>query len=105
MYETLFEEDPSVRALFDRSKFDKGSAASEGDDKKAKQPFLLAKAVHAYAANIDNLEALVPAVKRITEKHVSVKVLPEHYDLVGKVSRPFSSFSLPLPPPKPLAPG
>lgn len=48
----------------------------------AYQPMSLATAVHAYAANIDNLGVLGSAVERIAQKHVSLYVLPEQYDVV-----------------------
>lgn len=51
--------------------------------KYALQPQALAQAVHAYAANIDNLAVLGSAVERIAEKHVSTLVKPHHYDIVG----------------------
>jgi nitric oxide dioxygenase len=48
----------------------------------AYQPMSLATAVHAYAANIDNLGVLGEAVERIAQKHVALYVLPEQYDVV-----------------------
>ncbi|KAL0484446.1 hmp, partial [Acrasis kona] len=48
------------------------------------QPEALAKAVHAYASNIDNLGALKGAVERISNKHASLNILPSQYDIVGK---------------------
>ena len=44
----------------------------------------LAASVLAYAENIDRLEALSGMVERITAKHVSLEILPEHYPIVGK---------------------
>jgi nitric oxide dioxygenase len=40
--------------------------------------------VHAYAANIDRLEELGPAVERIAQKHVALNIAPEHYPAVGQ---------------------
>ena len=43
----------------------------------------LAGALYAYAANIDDLGALSPALELICHKHVSLYIRPEHYDIVG----------------------
>ncbi|OOQ83607.1 Flavohemoprotein [Penicillium brasilianum] len=48
------------------------------------QPRALAGALFAYAANIDNLGALGPAVELICHKHASLYIQPEHYEIVGK---------------------
>ncbi|MGC2037338.1 NO-inducible flavohemoprotein, partial [Paraburkholderia caledonica] len=48
------------------------------------QPETLARAVYAYAANIDNLGALGPTVSRIANKHASLNIRPEHYPIVGR---------------------
>ncbi|KAJ5433467.1 Flavohemoprotein [Penicillium daleae] len=44
----------------------------------------LAGALFAYAANIDNLGALGPAVELICNKHASLYIQPEQYQIVGK---------------------
>lgn len=44
----------------------------------------LAGALFAYAANIDNLGALGPAVELICHKHASLYIQPEQYEIVGK---------------------
>ncbi|MFT7222901.1 MAG: nitric oxide dioxygenase, partial [Cellvibrionaceae bacterium] len=44
----------------------------------------LGDAVVAYAKNIDKLESLLPVVKRIAHKHVSVGVEQHHYPIVGE---------------------
>ena len=43
----------------------------------------LAGALYAYAANIDNLGVLSPALELICHKHVSLFIRPEQYDVVG----------------------
>ena len=48
------------------------------------QPKALAMTVLAAAQNIDNLEAILPAVKKIGNVHVNSNVKPEHYPIVGK---------------------
>lgn len=69
MYEILFSTHPEVKELFKNA---------DSDQHKK-----LASAVSAYAANIDNLGVLAKAVEKMASTHVRVKVLPEHYPLVG----------------------
>jgi len=69
MYEILFETHPETKELF-----------KDADPEQHKK---LAGAVSAYAANIDNLGVLTAAVEKMAATHVKVKVLPEHYPLVG----------------------
>jgi nitric oxide dioxygenase len=57
---------------------------NSGHQATGTQQAALAHAVWAYAANIDNLGALGPAVSRISHKHASMAVAPEHYPIVGK---------------------
>jgi hypothetical protein len=40
--------------------------------------------VVAYARNIDNLGALASRVERITQKHVALNILPQHYPFVAE---------------------
>ena len=44
----------------------------------------LAGAVYAYAQNIEHPEVLEPAIKHITQKHASLFVQPEQYEVVGR---------------------
>lgn len=69
MYEILFANYPETRPLFENSAPD--------------QHKKLAGAVAAYAANIDNLAVLSKAVENMAQKHVTTKVKPEHYPMVG----------------------
>jgi nitric oxide dioxygenase len=48
------------------------------------QPAALAHAVWAYAANIDDLDALDTAVSRIGNRHASLGVTPDQYPIVGE---------------------
>lgn len=73
-YKILFENHPEVKPLFDMHK-----------QKTGDQPKALATAVLAAAKNIENLEAMLPAVKSIAARHVAVSVKPEHYPIVGNV--------------------
>jgi len=72
-YKTMFTNNPEVKPFFNMDK----QASGE-------QPKALAMTVLAAAQNIDNLEALLPAVKKIGKRHVEVGILPEHYPIVGQ---------------------
>jgi nitric oxide dioxygenase len=72
MYARMFR-DPEIRDLFNQSHQGVSDA----------QPRALTGAILAYAANIDNLSALAPAVERIAQKHVGLQILPEHYPHVA----------------------
>jgi len=71
-YKIMFQNNPEVKGMFNQDKQDNG-----------KQPFALASAIIAVAENIDDLPKITPAVKHIAKIHVDVKVLPEHYPIVG----------------------
>ncbi|MCB4771494.1 NO-inducible flavohemoprotein [Ancylobacter sp. Lp-2] len=73
MYARMFRN-PEIRDLFNQS--------HHGDN--GSQPKALAQAILAYAANIENLGALAPAVERIAQKHVGLQILPEHYPHVAE---------------------
>ena len=71
-YNTMFENKPEVKAMFNMARQESGE-----------QPEALAMTILA-AQNIDNLEAILPAVKKIGSVHVNSYVKPEHYPIVGK---------------------
>lgn len=71
-YEKLFTAHPELKHVF-----------NQVNQQRGEQPRALADAVIAYAGNIDKLEALLPAVARIANKHVSLGIKPEQYPLVG----------------------
>jgi len=71
-YHRMFTHNPEVAPLFNPSN------QASGSQQKA-----LAAAICAYAANIDNLEVLGGAVELIAQKHTSLRILPEHYPIVG----------------------
>lgn len=73
MYDIMFTNHPEVKKLFNMA-----------NQKPNGQPLTLAKAVHAYAANIDQLETLTDAVELMAHKHVSLGVKPGHYPIVGQ---------------------
>ncbi|GLU30689.1 NO-inducible flavohemoprotein [Trinickia caryophylli] len=72
-YRRMFANRPELRNLFNQTHQTSGSQAD-----------VLAHAVYAYAANIDNLGALGAAVGRIANKHASLNIRPEHYPIVGE---------------------
>jgi nitric oxide dioxygenase len=71
-YKTLIEENPGLRNVFSMTSQESG-----------RQPRALAASVLAYATYIDDLPKLAHAVERIAQKHVSLQVTPELYDVVG----------------------
>ena len=73
MYQLLFRT-PEIRDLFNQSHH-----GETGSQSKA-----LTAAVIAYARNIDNLGVLASRVERITQKHVGLHILPEHYHFVAE---------------------
>jgi nitric oxide dioxygenase len=72
-YKRMFAHHPELKNVFNQTHQISGS-----------QPETLARAVYAYAANIDNLGVLGSAVSRITHKHASLNIRPEHYPIVGR---------------------
>ena len=55
-----------------------------GKQTSGQQPKALAMMVLTAAQNIDNLESLLPAVKKVGAVHVAANVKPEHYPIIGE---------------------
>jgi len=72
MYQILFTN-PQIRDMFNQSHHGETGAQSKA----------LTAAVLAYGRNIDNLGVLASRVERITQKHVALNILPEHYHFVA----------------------
>ena len=72
-YKRMFENNPEIKAMFNMDKQESGE-----------QPKALAMAILAAAQNIDNLEAILPAVQKMCKAHVNANVKPEHYPIVGE---------------------
>lgn len=72
-YKTMFTNNPEVKEMFNMDK-----------QESLAQPKALAMTVLAAAENIDRLEVLLPAIKKIGQVHVNSNVKPEHYPIVGK---------------------
>lgn len=71
-YRTLFDENPALFNIFNTANQKNGGQARS-----------LAASILAYAAHIDQLDRLGGMVNRITHKHASLEVQPEHYPIVG----------------------
>jgi len=72
-YSKLFELDPALKPLFPTDK--EGAMKEQGN----KLMTMLAAAV----AGLSNLDALIPVLKNLGQRHVEYKVEPSHYDTVG----------------------
>ncbi|SAK84773.1 nitric oxide dioxygenase [Caballeronia fortuita] len=72
-YTRLFEAHPELRNVFNMTHQERGE-----------QQQALARAVYAYAENIENPESLAAVLKNIANKHASLDVRPEHYPIVGE---------------------
>lgn len=71
-YQRMFRENPEVAPLFNARNQHGGT-----------QQRALAGAICAFAANVDRLEVLGSAVEGIAQKHAGLRILPEHYPIVG----------------------
>lgn len=71
-YKKMFSNNPEVKTLFNPAH------QAAGLQQKA-----LAGAICAYAANIDNLDALGGAVELIAQKHASLHIEAKDYPIVG----------------------
>lgn len=72
-YKNMFEAHPELLNIFNHS-----------NQAQGRQQAALANTVYAAAVHIDNLEAILPAVVQIANKHVSLGVKAEHYPIVGE---------------------
>ncbi|KAI0771086.1 bacterial hemoglobin [Trametes elegans] len=72
-YKQMLDANPDLRNVFSHSKQQLGLQAEA-----------LARAVYAYAANIEDLTPILPVVERIAHKHASVHIVPSQYAIVGK---------------------
>lgn len=72
MYRNMIEAHPELHNVF--------STTSQAT---GRQPRALARAVLAYAMYIDDLPKLEHAVERIAQKHASLFIQPEQYDIVA----------------------
>ncbi|EGG20401.1 flavohemoglobin [Cavenderia fasciculata] len=68
----MFAHNPELKNIFNMS-----------NQRSGGQPQALFDSLCAYAVNIENLGALLPAVERIAQKHCSFNITPEMYSIVG----------------------
>jgi len=71
-YNRMFNQHPELKNIFNMS-----------NQRSGRQPLALFNALTAYATHIDNLPVLQQAVERIAQKHASMDIQPEQYDIVG----------------------
>ncbi|HDX8821691.1 NO-inducible flavohemoprotein [Klebsiella michiganensis] len=71
-YDRMFTHNPELKEIFNMSN------QRNGDQREA-----LFNAIAAYASNLENLPALLPAVEKIAQKHTSFQIQPEQYNIVG----------------------
>ncbi len=71
-YDRMFTHNPELKEIFNMSN------QRNGDQREA-----LFNAIAAYASNIENPAALLPAVEKIAQKHTSFQIQPEQYNIVG----------------------
>lgn len=72
MYRNMIKAHPDLKDVFSHTSQTTGA-----------QPRALARAVLAYAMYIDDLPKLSHAIERIAQKHVSLFIQPEQYDIVA----------------------
>ena len=72
-YKNLLDEKPQLNEVF-----------NQGNQFNGHQAKALAGAVLSYASNIDNLDVLTSAIERITQKHASLFIQPDQYQVVGE---------------------
>ncbi|KUI55233.1 Flavohemoprotein [Cytospora mali] len=72
MYDNMIKAHPELHNVF-----------STTSQTTGRQPRALARAVLAYAMYIDDLPKLAHAVERIAQKHASLFIQPEQYDIVA----------------------
>ncbi|TDR30412.1 NO-inducible flavohemoprotein [Hydromonas duriensis] len=72
-YERMFAHNPELRPMF-----------NQGHQRSGAQQQALATAVAAYAEHIEDPTVLIPVLKIIANKHVSLGIRAEHYPIVGR---------------------
>ncbi|SHE66188.1 NO-inducible flavohemoprotein [Pedobacter caeni] len=72
-YQRMFDHNPELKHIFNM-----------GNQKNGTQQTALALAVLAYAENIENPSVLLPVLQRIGDKHTSLQISADQYDIVGR---------------------
>lgn len=71
-YQTMFTAHPELLNIFNHA-----------NQKQGRQQAALANMVYTAALHIDNLGAILPAVRQVAHKHRSLGIVPEQYTIVG----------------------
>ncbi|KAI1391851.1 globin-like protein [Hypoxylon trugodes] len=80
-YKTMLRDHPELHNYFNTVNMHTG-----------KQPRALTSLILAFASNIVNISELTPKLERVAQKHASLNIQPEQYDIVGKyLLRAFSA--------------
>src|SRR5215471_12975568 len=72
-YQRMFEAHPELKNVFNMAHQEQGQ-----------QQQALARAVYAYAENVEDPGSLMAVLKNIAHKHASLGVRPEQYPIVGE---------------------
>ncbi|KAI1409835.1 globin-like protein [Hypoxylon sp. FL1857] len=80
-YKTMLRDHPELQNYFNTVNMHTG-----------KQPRALTRLILAFASNIVNISELTPKLERVAQKHASLNIQPEQYEIVGKyLLRAFSA--------------
>lgn len=72
-YSNMLRGHPELQVLFNTA-----------NQATGRQPRALTSLILAFAANLHHTSELVPRLERVCNKHCSLGIRPEHYDIVGK---------------------
>ncbi len=72
-YKTMLRNHPELNNYFNNVNMQNGS-----------QPRALTSLILAFASNISNISELIPMMERVAQKHASLNIQAEDYDIVGK---------------------
>ncbi|KAI0107953.1 globin-like protein [Hypoxylon sp. NC0597] len=80
-YKTMLRDHPELQNYFNTVNMHTG-----------KQPRALTQLILAFASNIVNISELTPKLERVAQKHASLSIQPDQYEIVGKyLLRAFSA--------------
>ncbi|EGS19252.1 uncharacterized protein CTHT_0058780 [Thermochaetoides thermophila DSM 1495] len=72
-YKTMLRDHPELHNMF-----------NSVNQKNGRQPRALTSVILTFASNINHISELIPKFERMCNKHCSLGVQPEHYEIVGK---------------------
>ncbi|KAI1437853.1 globin-like protein [Xylaria sp. CBS 124048] len=80
-YKTMLRDHPELNNYFNHVNMHTG-----------RQPRALTTLILAFASNIANISELTPKLERVAQKHASLSIQPDHYEIVAKyLIRAFSA--------------